>query len=99
MSEIELEQEELNTANAITIDASATSVTDYTINTSGASLTYSSDGAGWTSVQSLYPTEMTYRVEEGEGEGTTVTFKGSEITRLKEMLTEWIKERHPEDLL
>ena len=45
-------------------------------------------------VSALHPDEMSFSID-----GEPVTFKGREIIRLKEMLTRFIKEEYPEDLL
>jgi len=47
---------------------------------------------GWTTI--TQPTSLSFDVD-----GDVITFEGKELIRLKEMLTSWTKENHPEDLL
>jgi len=46
----------------------------------------------WTTI--TQPTSLSFDVD-----GEVITFEGKELIRLKEMLTSWTKENHPEDLL
>ena len=76
----------------VTVSTDASSWIDVlgtsTYTTSSSSLD-ASDG-----VSALYADEISFSID-----GEPVTFKGREITRLKEMLTTYIKDNHPEDLL
>lgn len=58
------------------------------------SYVYGQNSSYASSIKIPEPTSLSFDVN-----GETVIFEGQEILRLKQMLSSWIKENHPEDLL